>query len=83
MSCQLLRRRAVESLTGLRRSAIYQRVADGLLPRPVSVGRRAVAWPANEIESINLARVAGANDAALRALVVKLHADRAQLGVSA
>ena len=80
MSCQLLRRPAVESLTGYRRSAIYQRVADGLLPRPVSLGRRAVAWPANEIESINLARVSGADEGAIRALVAKLHADRAQLG---
>lgn len=83
MSCQLLRRHAVESLTGLRRSAIYQRVADGLLPRPVSLGRRAVAWVASELERVNLARVAGADEDAIRALVAKLHADRAQLGVSA
>jgi prophage regulatory protein len=80
MSCQLLRRPAVESLTGYRRSAIYQRVADGLLPRPVSLGRRAVAWVASELERVNLARVAGADEDAIRALVAKLHADRAQLG---
>jgi prophage regulatory protein len=83
MSCQLLRRHAVESLTGLRRSAIYQRIADGLLPRPINIGRRAVAWQASEIECINLARVAGADDGAIRALVTKLHADRAQLGEGA
>lgn len=80
MSYQLLRRHAVESLTGLRRSAIYQRIAEGLLPRPVSLGRRAVAWPANEIECINRARVSGASDETIRALVGKLHAERASLG---
>lgn len=76
MSCQLLRRPAVESLTGLRRSALYERIADGTLPRPVSLGLRAVAWPANEIERVNRARVAGQSDDQIRALVVKLVADR-------
>ncbi len=83
MSCQLLRRPAVESLTGLRRSALYQRISQGLLTRPVSLGPRAVAWPASEIESINRARVGGADDSALRVLVAKLHADRVQVGVIA
>ena len=42
---RLLTRREVERRTGLRRSAIYNKMNDGTFPRPVKVGtrKRAVA----------------------------------------
>jgi len=46
----LLRRPEVERQVGLKRSAIYQRMAEGTFPRPVRIGRSAVAWRASEIE---------------------------------
>ena len=45
----LLRRPEVEALTGLARATIYQRMAMGDFPRPVKIGRRAVAWPQSVI----------------------------------
>lgn len=41
---KLLRRPAVESLTGISRSTIYSMIADGTFPKPVKLGKRAVAW---------------------------------------
>jgi prophage regulatory protein len=41
---RLLRRPEVEHLVGLRRSAIYDAMSRGEFPRPVRIGRRAVAW---------------------------------------
>ena len=41
----ILRRPQVESETGLSRSAIYQRIKDGLLPRSVKMGLRVSGWP--------------------------------------
>ena len=41
----LLRRPKVEALTGLSRSSIYAAMLRGEFPRPVRIGRRAVAWP--------------------------------------
>jgi len=38
----LLRRKSVESRTGLSRSAIYQKMANGHFPKPISLGPRAV-----------------------------------------
>ena len=38
------RRPAVEALTGLSRSTIYEMMERGDFPRPVRIGRRAVAW---------------------------------------
>ncbi|QDK32541.1 helix-turn-helix transcriptional regulator [Sphingomonas sp. IC081] len=47
----LLRRPEVERETGLSRSTIYERMDAGTFPRPRRIGRRAVAWPATEIEA--------------------------------
>jgi prophage regulatory protein len=73
----IVRRPHVEAQTGYSRSTIYLRIAQGLLPKPVSLGARAVGWPAHEVEAINAARIAGQSEEAIRALVAKLKADRA------
>lgn len=44
-----LRRLAVEQLTGLSRSTIYDQMAKGLFPRPVRLTEKAVAWPESAI----------------------------------
>lgn len=41
---RLLRRREVEAVTGLPRSTLYLKIAEGEFPRPVRLGKRAVAW---------------------------------------
>ncbi len=43
-SARLLRRPEVESLTGLSRSSLYAYMTLGQFPRPVRIGRQAVAW---------------------------------------
>lgn len=45
----ILRRKQVEARTGLSRSTIYARMADGTFPKPVSLGPRAVGWVESEI----------------------------------
>ena len=54
----ILRRKQVEARVGLRRSTIYQGVADGTFPRPVRLGARSVGWLAHEIERWLADRVA-------------------------
>ena len=51
MLTQILRRRQLEEQLGLSRSAIYQMVADGLFPKPIKLGRRAVGWRADDVEN--------------------------------
>jgi prophage regulatory protein len=46
----IVRRPQVEARVGLRRSTIYQRMADGDFPRPVRLGGRAVGWLSTEID---------------------------------
>jgi prophage regulatory protein len=57
---RLLRMPEVEQLCGLKRSSIYRRVADGTFVRPVSLGGRAVGFPASQIQQWIADRIAGA-----------------------
>jgi prophage regulatory protein len=47
-----------------------------LLTKPVSLGGRAVGWPACEVAALNAARIAGKSNADVRNLVAKLEAGR-------
>lgn len=48
----ILRLPAVKARTGLSRSTIYQRIADGTgFPKPVNLGARAVGWVESEISA--------------------------------
>ena len=46
----MLRLPTVKATTGLSRSTIYLRVAQGTFPKPVSLGGRAVGWLEAEIQ---------------------------------
>jgi prophage regulatory protein len=72
----ILRRKHVQGQTGYSRSTIYLRIAQGLFPKPVRLGPRAVGWPASEVEAVNAARIAGQSETAIRALVARLEAAR-------
>ena len=47
---QILRLPTVKARTGLSRSTIYMYVKDGVFPKPVSLGARAVGWLDSEID---------------------------------
>jgi prophage regulatory protein len=78
----ILRRRQVESASGYSRSTIYLRITQGLWPKPVSIGPRAVGWPANEVDALNAARIAGKGEHEIRSLVTRLEAARRAIGAS-
>ena len=64
------------------KTSIYKDVNEELLTKPVPIGARAVAWPADEVNKILAARIAGHGEDVIRALVVQLHKDR-QSGLEA
>lgn len=72
----LLRPPAVAMAIGMSLASVYVRVNQGMLTKPVKLGARAAAWPADEIEAINRARLAGKTNDEIRALVNELHAKR-------
>jgi prophage regulatory protein len=76
MTHTILRLPAIKMSTGLSRSTIYLRIEQGLFPKPVSLGGRAVGWPASEVAALNAARISGKSNAEILDLVVKLEAAR-------
>lgn len=47
---RLIKLKDVMNNTGLARSTIYKYISEGVFPKPVSLGERAVAWVESEIE---------------------------------
>lgn len=48
---ELLKRRYVESLTGLSRSSIYKQISIGKFPPPVKLTNKSVAWRKEDVAS--------------------------------
>ena len=76
MRLVILRLPAVLAATGYSRSTLYLRMTQGLWPKQVQLGARSIGWPAHEVEAMNVIRIAGKSDEAIRALVVNLEAAR-------
>jgi prophage regulatory protein len=57
-----LRHKQVETRTGLSRSTIYQYIKDGVFPKPVPLGPRAVGWLEAEVSGWIAERVRIARD---------------------
>jgi len=76
MATTILRIPVVLRLRGRSRSGHYLDIQQGLFPHPVKIGLRAAGHPEHEVEAINTARIAGKSDEEIRALVLKLEADR-------
>jgi prophage regulatory protein len=76
MTHTILRLPTVKAESGLSRSTIYLRIAQGLWTKPVSLGARAVGWPASEVATLNAARISGKSNSEIRDLVAKLDAAR-------
>ena len=72
----ILRLPSVKSELGLSRSTVYLHICQGLFTSQVSIGSRAVGWPASEVAAINSARISGKSDEEIRALVTILEAAR-------
>ncbi|MGYP003587212696 len=72
MATSILRLPTVCKASGKSRSTIYLRIKDGLFPPAVSIGARAVGWPAEEIDAINRAHIAGKSDDDIRRLVATM-----------
>lgn len=60
----ILRRDAVERVTGLPRSTIYEKMAKGDFPKPIRISPRAVGWLENEIAEWQKARIAARDEVA-------------------
>jgi prophage regulatory protein len=59
----ILKRQSVEARTGISRSGIYQKIARGEFPKPISLGPRAVGWLESSIDDWIQSRIEISNKA--------------------
>jgi prophage regulatory protein len=64
MVTTILRLPSVKARTGISRSTIYLRVAEGSFPAPVSLGGRAVGWIEAEVNDWLAKRIEASRKAA-------------------
>ena len=69
---RILRAKQAAPLTGKCKASFYADIADGLMVPPVRLRRRSTGFPDFELAAINRARIGGATDDELRALVLRL-----------
>ena len=76
---KILRLPAVLEAIGYKsRTSLYSQINEGLFPRPISIGVRAVGIPDAEVEAVISHRINGASDTQIRTLVAQLHEQRAK-----
>ena len=68
--------KTVCDVTGIKRSTLYLRQAQGLFPKSILLGGRTVGWIRSEVEAINRARSVGLSDAQIKELVIELESKR-------
>ena len=71
-SPSLIRKNEVLLRVGIKKSALYKKIHQGVFVPPIPIGSRAVAWVNDEVDCITTAMVAGKSDNELRAIVNEL-----------
>jgi prophage regulatory protein len=66
------RRREVLTLLKMSRSSLYKKIDQGLWPKPIQLGARAVGWLSNENEQVLAAMIAGQSQDQIKQLVITL-----------
>jgi prophage regulatory protein len=81
---KIVRRPEVLELLQISRSNLYKKIEQGLWPKPISLGSRAVAWISSENEQLLNAIIAGQSQEEIKQLVETLENSRKQFkGVAA
>lgn len=73
---KLIRKSEVLEITCRSRSSLYSDINAGLMPPPISIGGRSVAFLESEVLAVVAARIKGLNNEEVRTLVQKLIAER-------
>jgi prophage regulatory protein len=76
---KIVRRPYVLELLQVSRSCLYKKIEQGLWPKPINLGARAVAWLSTENEQLLDAMIAGQSQEEIKQLVKTLEENRKQL----
>ena len=77
-SIKILRLPAALERLGMGETSYRTAMAEGLAPKLIPLGARAVGIPEHELNQVIRARIAGLPDDEIRKLVERIHAERAR-----
>lgn len=75
----LLRKPEVLAFLGISKSTLHVQINNGLIPPPISLGERAVAFVMHEIKAVLAAKIAGRSNDEIKQLVSRLVSSRQDL----
>lgn len=79
ISLKISRKPEVLEATGFKKSTLYTRIKDGLMPPPISLGGlRAVGWIDHEVQAVIAAMCSGASQEEIKIIVQELIIKRQQ-----
>jgi prophage regulatory protein len=76
---KILRKPEVIKMAGFSKSTLYNRIQQGLWPKPISLGFRAIGFVQSECEAVLKAMIAEQSPEQIKTLVQELIAQRKQL----
>ncbi|MCP4321354.1 MAG: AlpA family phage regulatory protein [Alteromonadales bacterium] len=76
MSIKIAKQPSVLGQFHFSKSTLFTQVKQGLMPKPISLGARAVGYLQHELDAVLLARIAGQSNEQIKELVKSLVAKR-------
>jgi prophage regulatory protein len=76
---KIQRRPEVLELLQISRSTLYKKIEQGLWPKPIHLGLRAVAWLSTENEQVLASMIGGQSADEIKLLVQSIEDDRKQM----
>jgi prophage regulatory protein len=76
MNIQIIKQPQLLKQFAFSKSTLFTQINQGLMPKPISLGSRAVGYLQHEVDSVLFARIAGKNNEQIKELVKSLMAKR-------
>lgn len=76
MNIQIIKQPQLLKQFAFSKSTLFTQINQGLMPKPISLGSRAVGYLQHEVDSVLSARIAGKNNEQIKELVKSLMAKR-------
>ena len=76
MNIQIVKQPSLLEQFAFSKSTLFSQIKQGLMPKPIPLGDRAVGYLQHELDSVLSARIAGQSNAQIKELVKSLVAQR-------
>jgi len=73
---QIIKLKSVVKTTGLSRSTIYNKISEGVFPKPIRLGERAIGFLESEVQAFVALLVKGVSNEEMRVAIIDIVKNR-------